>query len=163
MMTYTKWKAGKKAHNEGKGFETAVETILRLRGWAVIKLPSGARWMKIEGKMTIRPVKSPFDFIATKNGLTYAFDAKTFESDRLSFSQLKRHQIKFLKYLSDYGSPAGYLVYFRPTGCIVWYSADQLWNLRRGESLDQSQGNFLGFLNDFNLPHVIMTQNGGRG
>jgi len=160
MMTFTKRISGARAKSYGDGWEKSIETLLRLRGWCVLRIPNGSRVYRDRrtGKLNTAWVKSPFDYIATKNKRIVFFDAKTFDRIRIQHSDLVEHQINNLYALSQEGHYAGYLVYFRPIEAIVFYPVSQLKGLKNGHSFHFSEGKYIGGLHTCDLNNIFKTQ-----
>jgi hypothetical protein len=59
--------AGRKAKQEGKGFENTLYVDALRQGWYVINIPQGCRWI---GQNKVIAVESPFDFLIIKDGKT---------------------------------------------------------------------------------------------
>lgn len=117
------------------------------RGVVLEQIPSGCRWI---GKKPI-PVRSPFDFIAARDGTVVLFDAKTVATKTFSKSACKPHQIEALARFWSAGLRAGYVVWFRPIDSVVFFGADSLKRLPQRSSLKESDGIALGGLSDLTL------------
>jgi hypothetical protein len=131
---------GAKAKAFGQLFEQILSITCHKARIKFEQLPSGCRWV---GKRAV-PVKTPFDFIACKNGKAIFFDAKTLDAKTFSKSSSTPHQIESLLAFELSGLTAGYIVWLREIDEIVFYKASQLKSLSRGDSLKSSDGVFLG-------------------
>ncbi len=160
-MTDTNHIRGKKAYKYGAGFEEAVKTILKSKGYILIKIPNGAKMVRAKmGGTFLVPIKSPFDFLAVREGKAICFDCKTYQKNTIAHSDLKPHQVHSLYQIYAYGKLwAGYIVYFRPSDKIVAFSSKVLWALTPNNSLNESDGILLGSLGDFSLNEL----HGGMG
>jgi len=75
-VTTNRFVGGHKAKKRGDFFEEYIKKILTYHGWTVTRVPNGALWRKVKGKLTLVPTKSPFDFIAINKTNVFFFDAK---------------------------------------------------------------------------------------
>lgn len=149
---------GKKAKKQGAGFEEAIELLFRSRGWTIARIPNGCKWVKNrQGKLVTVGEKSPFDYLATKDRECIFFDAKTYDRDRIQYSDIKWHQLNALESLAYAGHIAGYLVCFRKSNLLAFYDTVTLRNLKRGKGLHVSDGIQLGNLHTFNLDNLMRT------
>ena len=139
--------AGAKAKVFGQYFENILSVHCRKQNIRFEQIPSGCKWV---GKKPI-PVKTPFDFIASKHGRAVVFDAKTTAGSSFSKSACKEHQIESLFKFELSGLTAGYIVWFREVDSIVFFKASELKQLPSRCSLKVSDGLFLGTKSNLNL------------
>lgn len=125
--------AGRKSQAKGQGFEHFIMTRFRRFGWMVKRVPNGARWV---GKNRIIPIKSPFDFLAIKNGICIFFDAKRTSSKTLPLVMIKEHQRDNLQDCLDWGCPSGFIVHFETKKEIWFYSPDLKESFKIGSEWD---------------------------
>lgn len=154
MATLKKVLAGYKAKKNGDSFENFIIIFLNKNGYAVEKIPSGCKWVNSYKGVRPIPVKTPFDFIACKDGKTVFFDAKSVKKETFSHSELDQNQVKSLNLFLKQGISSGYIIKF---GCgdIVFMSADKLMNLKRGESFKAHDGKFLGTEKNFMFDLIL--------
>lgn len=138
---------GAKAKVFGQYFEHILSVFCRRQEIKFEQIPSGCKWV---GKKPI-PTRTPFDFIASKNGRAVVFDAKTIAGTAFSKSACKEHQIESLFGFQVSGLTAGYIVWFRENDQIVFFKASQLKHLRPRCSLKVSDGLLLGTKSALNL------------
>ena len=92
----------------------------------------------------LQRVRSPFDFCAFHRSLAVVFDAKTVDGHTFCHSDITQHQVASLIHCRRDVCAAGYVVWFRETSRVIFFSAMQLYRLRRGESLSAADGLDLG-------------------
>ena len=152
---FTRMRAGLYAKKAGDWFETWLETACKRHGWAIVKIPSGCRWVA-NGKAI--PVKTPFDFVFAKNGVSIFGDAKTTKAVNWSFSETDPWQLENLLKLEKTGNISGYIVNFREQSKTVFFSSKQLSGLKPRCSLSPDDGILIGNNQEINLEAVT---NGG--
>lgn len=132
----------------GTAWENTIETINKYTGWHTIRIPDGCKRIK-DGFI---PVKSPFDFIFTKDNTIVFADAKTTMDSTYSYSKINQDQLRNLALLEYKGGAiAGYLVYFRKHDAVVFFKSSQLIQLRGSSSIQIDNGVLLGGLHNFRL------------
>lgn len=119
----------------GGSFEQYFLLCLTLRKWDVVRIPDGCRQINLN--KLIR-VKSPFDFLATKNGKAIFCDTKTCEGKTFPHSKINQLQIKELLRIAKNGFLAGYVINFRETDTYSFISAEILSQLKKGKSVKAS-------------------------
>jgi hypothetical protein len=144
--------AGRKAKQEGKGFENTLYVDALRQGWYVINIPQGCRWI---GQNKVIAVESPFDFLIIKDGKTICLDCKSYYRDRIQYSDLEPHQLQVLAGCEENGVPGGYLVCFRTSYQIVWFSSSKLLGLQPGHGLGIEDGTLLGSLLDYRIEKIL--------
>lgn len=97
------------------------------------------------------PQKTPFDFIASKNGRALVFDAKTLNGETFPKSACEPHQVEALLKFEASKLTAGYIVFFRALDSVVFFSASRLKQLAPRCSLKSSDGIKLGSGTSLNL------------
>lgn len=139
---------GLKAKREGDGFEHVLIYTAKSQGVYPIRMPNGCKRV---GPKKLIQIKTDFDFILIYEGQTLFLDCKSFDSDRISHSQLTPHQVHALATIKDNQCEAGYLVCFRKAQSVNFFNAHELLNLNPGSSLTFKQGQILGSPEYFNL------------
>lgn len=143
--------AGKKAQSSGATFELIFQRQAQRQRVHCLQMPDGCR--QIGGNRLIR-VPTPFDWILAFNGKSAYVDTKTFEHDRLRRSDLVPHQIEAL-YNIGWHCPAGYVVWFRKTQAVVFYSWHFMIKIGQGQSASQQEGILLGTIEDFSVLPIL--------
>lgn len=137
----TRWLAGKKAQKNGANFEDMIREQCKAQNIILIKNNVPTRW-------TVKGIKycerSEPDFCIGFQGISVYFDAKSFDSDRIIYSQLVTHQIARLAELEAAGFNAGYIVWMRQTGDVAWIPVGDLLNLKPGCSIQRHQMTIIG-------------------
>ena len=133
-------KRGLKSKRNGQKFEAIIEIPARRESVGVVKIPSSCRWVGAR----VVPMKSPFDFVMCRDGVSVFFDAKSTSSKTFASSKIELHQLAHLERLANAGSRAGYVVYFATLDRVVFYSTRQLAGLFKGKSLKPDDGLQLG-------------------
>jgi len=145
---------GAKSQEIGATFESMVEIHCLQHRIACLKIPEACRKAKNKmGHWVIKPIKSPFDFIAAKDGQTVCFDAKTIDSKTFPRSQINFDQVEKLELIGQ-GTEAGYVIWFRPSDRVVFFDWRRLSSIVRGDSLKDDEGLYLGDGNSFNVGRV---------
>jgi penicillin-binding protein-related factor A (putative recombinase) len=102
-------------------------------------------------------VKTPFDFIIMKSKKETLFaDAKTTEGNTFSHSKITPHQLAELLKIEAIGGTAGYIVFFRQSSEVVWFSAGTLKRLLPGASLKALEGETLGSFHSFGFNRLFV-------
>lgn len=131
--------------NTGKEFENEFHRLCLMQQIVCIRIPDGSKVVKNKfNKYSILKIKSPFDFLITQDGKTCAIDCKSTNKKSFSHSMVNQNQIEQLLYCSK-SITAGYLVKFEHIEKgYVFFSADLLYKLNKGESLSiQKDGIFV--------------------
>lgn len=140
--------AGRKAKANGEHFENIFQWSARKFGAAVIKIPSGCRWVSGTRAM---PVQTPFDFIVCYNSKAITVDTKTIESGNFTKSMVKIHQVSQMLPIERQKIHAGYVVWFREQNKVVFFKASQLIDLKRWCSLKIDDGIGVGSAQQINF------------
>lgn len=144
---------GNRQRLEGLSWEEYA--VLKAHQQGILTLSMGLR-CRIVGFRNGRPnlvlEKSHFDFVFVDQWGTVVFlDCKSFDSDRITYSQLTRHQIETLEALEHHKARSGYLIHFRKIDAIVFFDASKLRGIKPRESLLADQGQYLGTWQDVAL------------
>lgn len=142
----------RKSRREGAQWEQIIFRTALSQGVLPIVMPLGARRI---GPFKLVQIKTPFDLIMVHNGLSVFVDAKSIDSDRISFSAITEHQVNTLSAIEEKGVTAGYLIYFRPENAICFVKASLLKALTPGESIHGKDMIYLGSLEDFTLGRLF--------
>jgi len=151
-MGFRKILGGKKAKTQGAQFEA----IFKQRAlWEIIDVDhheTSARAVKTKTGLKFIAARSGYDFtLSFEDGLNAFIDCKTFDSDRITHSQLTEHQVKKLADKELRKNIAGYVIYFRKTNkvCFVW--ASKLQSLQPGDSIMDTEMDLLGTMESFRI------------
>jgi hypothetical protein len=155
MATFKKIIGGKKGKSEGAAFEAFFATACYFAGLYPIRFPEGGKWIKDKGRMKMIPVKTPFDFIIINDGKTAFVDTKSIINERVIYSFLTPHQVETLSDCEKKGIKAGYVIHFKTTNNVYFFKASQLQELKKRESLEQHEGEYLGPLYRMNLKGFV--------
>jgi penicillin-binding protein-related factor A (putative recombinase) len=147
----TAWLRGKKANKVGKDFEQVIINYCHREGMAVKKTDAPMR--QAGGK--IWRERAGVDFVLGFQGVAVFLDAKSVDSDRISFSFLKPHQLQDLSYWQSNGFTSGLLVYFRQINMISFIPICDLLKLSPGQSIKAEQTTNLGSYFDFQLGRLF--------
>lgn len=149
---FNRKRAGLRAKTHGEGFENFFFHSCHRAGIYVIRFPNGCRACRTRTGIKFLPVKTPFDFIliGPTNKVGYV-DTKTCESVNFQYSDCTEHQVNVLYDLAMKGFVAGYVVHFKKHNRVVFFSAIQLFSLKRRESLSWDEGKSLGDPLNLNL------------
>lgn len=143
-----------------KGIGDLFENMLRnscLKSQIVCtRIPDGCKMIRTRsGAVLPKRTTTPFDFLLTKKGKSACIDCKTVDSGNFSHSMLTQHQVHSLLSIHDSDVTAGYVVWFRDTNQVVFYSADKLYHLKARQSLKTEDGTLLGDHNNFSLKSIL--------
>lgn len=139
---------GLKAKQNGDMFEKILEINAHRSGYEIIDIPNGALWI---GPNKIIPKKSPFDYVFVSPERCIFTDAKTIAQKTFPHSLIKPHQLKALKKIWAKGHRSGYVINFSILNLTAFFTADQLWQLQKGQSLGPDQGLVIGTNDRFDL------------
>jgi len=140
----------------GNAFEALFMSACRHAGIHVVQIPMGAKVIRCRGKLTTIKVKTPFDFVLMKDGVTVMVDTKTVDGSTFPFSKITRHQLESLAHCEVFGVKAGYVVNFRETGQMAFFSSRVLSRLRPNASLIAEDGENLGNTRSPNLFYFVV-------
>lgn len=137
---------GNKSRIEGKNWESRLVDECAFHGVLVVEMPLGCRITGFRnGRPTLAQKKTPYDFmLISKHGVVCVLDCKSFDSDRISHSQLTEHQVDKLSDIEHHKVRAGYLVHLRKINAIVFFDAIKLKRLTPGNSLLATDGEYIG-------------------
>lgn len=146
---------GRKAKTSGDEFENLIQSVGAIKKIKVIKIPSGARYVKTKTGLALAKARSPFDFILLKNGKAAFIDAKSINAERFPKSLITHHQALTLKDCELQGFPSGYLIYFRPLNRVVFFASQTLLTLPAGKSLTTADGLLIGSIYEMDLEKLF--------
>lgn len=151
-MTTTKRRlAGRIAKLEGNRWENLLFAYAAEIKATLIKIPEGARTIRLGNRLLLKRTKSPFDFILAKNKEVVFFDAKSINAKTFSKSLVNFNQVHALLDVERQGCRAGYLIHFRKRGAIAFISASVLSKMSKGTSVSIEDGLSIGSFDNFSL------------
>lgn len=134
--------AGKQAKSHGEEFENILKANAYVAGFEVLRIPDGCRQV---GHNKLIRVRSPFDFVFIKSKTEIVFiDAKSTNNKTFSKSAISEDQLHNLSAIEKKGHIAGYIIYFRSTNQIIFFSVAKLKQLAPRQSLQAVDGTYLG-------------------
>ena len=140
--TLSRSQAGLKAKRYGEYFEALFKSACLARRIAVTRIPDGCKQL---GQNRIIRVRSPFDWIVSKNGTTALIDTKTQEGKAFPNSKIDSHQVSELLPHETNGSIAGYVVWLREIDQIIFIPSTVLIKAQRDRgSIDGSTAGVMG-------------------
>lgn len=143
---------------EGSRWENTLELLCRSQGILIIKMPLGCKIIVFKnGRPSLCQIKTPFDYtLIDRHGTPCFLDCKSFDSDRISHSQITEHQVNKLYDIEHHNARAGYLVHLRKIDAVVFYDAIDLHELKPGHSLNANEGEYLGPWNNVCLGNLFV-------
>lgn len=143
---------GKKARLEGIQFEELLHREALRENILVVRMPLGCKRI---GKNKLIQIKTPFDFVLVHNGQSVFIDCKSFDSDRITHSQLTTHQVIALTRIEEKGCTAGYAIWLRKASCVAFVKASKLADLQPNESIKAEDMTLLGTIENFGLGRLF--------
>lgn len=137
----------------GRQWESILERKANREGVLYIRIPDGCRQL---GLKKIVRVRSPLDYVLVKDGRTVFVDAKTVDSEVMSYSFLHNsksttHQLELMRRVSLEKVRAGLLVWFREPNVVSYFDAQLLSVMTPKHSIKYDAGLILGRWEDFKL------------
>lgn len=146
QKSFNKIRGGLRAKREGDAFQQFFFNACRAAGIYAIQFPEGCKRVMRNGRHALIQVKTPFDFILVGRGTSAYVDTKSIAAETVTYSFLTPHQVQVLGDVEARGLKAGYVVHFKLTNMVYFFSAKLLLSLRSRESLKPEQGEPLGHL-----------------
>jgi hypothetical protein len=144
--------AGREA---GLFFEEVFERQAHSNGLLVLKNPPGAQYC---GKGRLRVIFNNLDyFLGTQAGRVAFVDCKSYEKHYFTYSEIniRPKQLERAVLLNEHQIPAGFVVYFRKTGEIVYFTGSQIALKGPKTRFTADEGLRLGRLEQFDLRAVL--------
>lgn len=143
---------------EGKGFEKIFEVQCRYKSLNPKKNHPTARFKKGGGFLL---EKGDLDFkVIQRPGRVGYVDCKSFGGTSFTYSELDKRQVERAVEYSEWGVPAGFVVWHRGNNEVVFYSAHKIAFKGPRSNFSTQDGVSLGTLQNFD-PRLIFAQ--GRG
>lgn len=146
--------SGLKAKKAGQAFEQIFHAVCNRYAIVCTEIPDGCFRVSTPKGLLLRPCTTPFDFLICKSGKAAAIDCKTLDEDSFSYSNLVEHQVQSLYDIGGH-IPAGYVVWFRPCGNVVFFDHIKLRTLQPRASLKSSDGILLGPIKNFDPLRIL--------
>lgn len=141
---------------EGKSFEEVLQYQAKRCGLLVQKNHLSAKYIA-GGKVKIE--KSNLDFmLANQQGRVAFVDAKSFEGSSFNFSMISENQLKRAALYNEYSIPSGFVVFFRTDQVVCFFSGKYIQMIGARNSINVTQGTYLGKLWNFDLGLVFTTK-----
>ncbi len=111
------------------------------------------------GRLQAMPSNLDFTVIDRKGRVGF-FDAKNFDSEHFTFSEISGHQVELAARYNEWGVAAGFVVLFRPTDSVLFYSGRHVKTLGPGTRFTGRDGVWLGTWPTFD-PRTLLTWSSG--
>ncbi len=147
--------SGPQNKRTGSSFEDVFFRQAQLQGFLILQNHQEARFT-YNGRL--QPIKGELDFKMIKNGVTGFFDCKSFASDKFSFSAIEEHQAERSKLYNEWNVPSGFIVYFRQSNAVCFFSGTVINKKGPGSSFSQSDGLLLGSIFEFRLDGLFLSR-----
>lgn len=131
-MSMLKARGARKAQRNGKIFEESIKRICNNSGIGYIQ--QFVQTSQSRGKIFYVAKAAP-DFMIFKDAQAIFFDAKSFDSDHVTYTQINQNQVMQLKRLNEHGFKAGYLVHLRAIGEVCFFPVHKLLSVQPRGSL----------------------------
>jgi len=119
---------GAQNQHVGAAFEATFHDACTREGIAITRMPDGCKQV---GATRLIRVKTPWDFILTRNGKTAFIDTKTTSDDTFPFKSIEPHQAEAMYRHDCEGTPnviGGYVIEFRKINQVIFVPAMHLHN-----------------------------------
>lgn len=154
-MNWNRRMGGYKAKGIGDAFENLFNSTCHKFFIIPVRIPNGGRVYKDRtGKMGVKLVKSPYDWLITRGGRSAVLDTKTIESGNFTYSCIDQDQLRNLNETAI-SIPSGYVVWYRQHDTVYFYAASVLRALKPKESLKLKDGLLLGTIGNFNPEKIF--------
>ena len=136
----------------GAAFEQAFEMEAKRADLLPVRNGQKVRWLR-DGKMLA--VKSNLDWtLLAREGMACFADTKSFQGSYFTYSALDNHQLQLACDYQERGFLAGFVVMFRATSAIVFYSGRQIRQAGARSRFSAAEGQALGHLYAFDLRRI---------
>lgn len=89
-------------------------------------------------------IPGELDFKIMQKGKVGFFDCKSFNDERFSYSMLDKAQIERAELYNDYGTVAGFIVWFRKVNQVVYFTGQQIAKIGPKTSFGVEDGQSVG-------------------
>lgn len=138
---------------DGVGFEHIFEKQARRNGLLPIKNELRCK-MGWNGKILLLPSDLDYKLI-NRRGVVGYFDCKTFADASFNYSWIDKDQLDKAMLYNDWDVPAGFVVLFRATMQVVFFSGHRIAEKGPRNSFSPDDGMVLGGIFDFNLKMLL--------
>ncbi|RYF52455.1 MAG: hypothetical protein EOO38_00150 [Cytophagaceae bacterium] len=136
----------------GAHFEKLLVHRAQLCGLLILRNELSFRY---QGGGKMLPIRTDLDFrICNKRGQTAFCDAKSFDQDYFTFSQITEHQLRRARIYEAYNVPAGFVVWFKPSQQVLFYAGNVLHQMGPRSRFTSAHGVSLGHALNFD-PRLI--------
>ena len=138
---------------EGKLFESLVFRQAQANGLLVMKNhltchhTFGGRVQIIKGELDFR--------LITQDGRIAYVDAKSFEGDKFTFSDLSDHQVERAALYNEWKVASGFIVHFRATKRICFFPGSEIKLAGPRSKFTSNAGTLLGVWSKFDLKMIF--------
>lgn len=149
---------GNDNRENGKGWEAILFRQAQSNGLLIMNNHQAAQWRGSK----LHPIRGNLDFhISNAIGRVGFLDAKTFDGPSFTYSQItdggrRAHQLERATLYNHWKIPAGFLVWFRPSNLISFYSGEKIAKIGPRGSFSTGDGLCLGTLAAFNLGLILL-------
>lgn len=151
---------GAKANRDtGALFEDLFKKMAQMNGLLPIKNYLTARII-YAGKIQL--MKSELDYkLINQDGQVGYFDCKTYDDKKFSYSNLEPKQIERAKLYYDWGVPSGFVVWFRESNRVIFFTGKDIVQKGPGNSFNDQEGLWLGRAERFDLKGLLIKNKPG--
>lgn len=104
----------------------------------------------------VRAFRGDLDYkLIDRTGTVGYFDCKAFEKDLFNFSQIEEHQLEKSNMYYEWGVPTGFVVWFRESNAVVFFSPKTLNRAGPQSSFKPQDGINLGTFESFRLKCLL--------
>ena len=135
---------------EGKIFELVFERQARRLGLLPIKNHLTCKFVPNRRPLIL---KSELDYklVEKKTGRIGYFDCKSYGKDFFTYSELDPEQVKRAALYEEWNVPSGFVVFFRPTSTVRFFTASYVLKKGPGNRFSVNEGVGLGRWDNFEL------------
>lgn len=138
---------------QGKAFEELFIRQAQRNGLLVIKNWYTAKFT-YTGRLQVVPGELDFK-IANQKGRVGYFDCKTYGEDHFIYSDLDKDQVERAVTYNHYRIPSGFIVWFRKSNVVAFYSGHAVKRIGPGSRFLPSDGQRLGSYEEFDLKPLL--------
>lgn len=138
---------------EGNIFEDLFKGQAQRDGLLVLKNWYSCRFI---GRGKVLVIKGQLDFtLSNQEGKVGFFDCKSYANDYFVYSDLDEDQVKRSILYNDYNIPSGFIVWFRPTKNVYFFSGRMIALGGPRNRFTPDQGRLLGRFENFDLKGLL--------
>lgn len=142
----------------GNFWEKLFSDEARREGLLIEKNPLSCKILW-KGKLELLPSRLDFN-LADTDGEHGFFDCKCFAHDHFVYSQIDTSQLDQALLWNEWNVPAGFVVFFRQTQEVVYFSGYEIARAGPGSRFSRDEGLVLGRWDRFNLRPVLARPGG---